>query len=102
MDVVGEVRMLVSYEITQWYAIARRYRRQKTWLLNLPWTLSIGSTETELLSSLKRVYGPLSKYRDFGGFSMNKTGSRRKIFLTRAHAVNCCYQLLRFILKFMS
>jgi hypothetical protein len=32
------------------------------------------------------VYSPLSKYRGFGVYSMNKTGSRREIFITMESA----------------
>jgi hypothetical protein len=44
-------------------------------LLHLPWGLSTCSTEKVL-----------NKYRGFGVYSMNKTGGRRKVFITRANA----------------
>jgi hypothetical protein len=34
------------------------------------------------------MQSPLSKYRGFSVYSMNKTGRRRKMFITRANAAS--------------
>jgi hypothetical protein len=33
----------------------------------------------------RELYSRLTKYWDFGVYSMNKTGGRRKMFITRAN-----------------
>ncbi len=37
-----------------------------------------------------RLESPLYKYSDFGIYSMNKTGARRKLFVTRANVAIFC------------
>jgi hypothetical protein len=68
----------------------QRYKKDTVPLLNLTGGMSRCSREKGLMRTQKReLESPLYKYyRGFSVFSMNKTGGRRKIIITRANAAS--------------